>query len=50
MLVTNKAIQIVKRNDKNKIKLPEVNKINLIISNSKNQLKISRNAVQNNES
>ena len=29
--MNNKAIEILKRNDKSKLKLPEVNKINLVI-------------------
>lgn len=39
MFLTNKAIELFKKNDKNKVKLPEVSKINLVIENSKKDIK-----------
>jgi predicted peroxiredoxin len=39
MFLTNKAIELFKKNDRNKVKLPEVSKINLVIQNSKKDLK-----------
>ena len=40
MMLTNKAIEILKKNDRVKVRLPDVNKISLVIENS--QKKITR--------
>ena len=34
-LITNKAIEIVKRTEKGRLKLPEVNKVNLLVKNTR---------------
>jgi hypothetical protein len=34
-IAANKAIEIIKRNDKVKVKLPDLNKLNLIVQNAK---------------
>lgn len=36
-VAANKAIELIKRNDKVKVKLPDLNKLNLIVQNSKKQ-------------
>lgn len=36
-IAANKAIELIKRNDKAKVKLPDLNKLNLIVQNSKKQ-------------
>jgi hypothetical protein len=34
-IAANKAIELIKRNDKAKIKLPDLNKLSLVVKNSK---------------
>ncbi len=36
-VATNKAIELVKRSDKVKVRLPDLSKLNLIVQNSKKQ-------------
>lgn len=36
-VAANKAIELIKRNDKVKVKLPDLNKLSLIVQNSKKQ-------------
>jgi hypothetical protein len=36
-VATNKAIELVRRSDKAKVRLPDLNKLNLIVQNSKKQ-------------
>lgn len=45
MFLTNKAIELFKKNDRNKFRLPEVNKINLVIENSRKDIKKDKNTV-----
>ncbi len=36
-ITTNKAIEFIKRNDKTKVKLPDLNKLSLVVQNSKKE-------------